>query len=131
MDAARLKSIPLFAALDDKQRKVLAAWMDEVDVPAGKRLMGEGTFAYEFAILESGTASVVAGDRKLRDLGPGDFFGEIGLLATERRTASVETTSPARAIVMTGANFRAMVRELPQVAERIQRAIEERIGRTA
>ncbi|TMC50975.1 MAG: cyclic nucleotide-binding domain-containing protein [Chloroflexi bacterium] len=131
MDAARLRSIPLFAALDDKQRKVLAAWMDEVDLPAGKRLMGEGTFAYEFAILESGTASVVAGDRKLRDLGPGDFFGEIGLLASERRTASVETTSPARAIVMTGANFRAMVRELPQVAERVQRAIEERIGRTA
>jgi CRP-like cAMP-binding protein len=131
MDGARLKSIPLFAALSDAQRKELAAWMDEVDLPAGKRMMGEGTLAYEFAILESGTASVVAGDRKLRDLGPGDFFGEIGLLGAERRTASVETTSPARAIVMTGGNFRAMVRELPQVAELIRRAIEERTGRTA
>jgi CRP/FNR family transcriptional regulator, cyclic AMP receptor protein len=129
MDPARLKSIPLFAALSDRERGQVARWADEVDVAEGKHLVDEGQFAYEFFVIEEGTAEVRHGEDTVASLGPGDFFGEIGLLEHVRRTASVVATSPMRAIVMFARDFRAMEAELPDVAARIRQAIEERKGR--
>jgi CRP/FNR family transcriptional regulator, cyclic AMP receptor protein len=130
MDAQQLKTIPLFNGLSKGQLEQLAEWLDEVDLPAGRKLLGEGTLAYEFVIIESGSASVTIDGHQVNDLGAGDFFGEVALLATPRRTASVETTSPMRAAVMTGANFRAMIREFPQIAEQVRVAMEERMRRS-
>jgi CRP-like cAMP-binding protein len=127
MDVTRLKNQPLFSGLSNRDLERLAGWMDEVDLPAGKELLAEGTFAYEFVIIEDGTAAVSVDGVHVNDLSAGDFFGEVALLATERRTASVETTSPMRAGVMTGPNFRAMIRELPQVAEKVRVVMEERL----
>ena len=128
MDEKRLKGVPLFESLGKRERKVLAQRADEVDVPEGKHLAREGTFAYEFFVIEAGTAEVIQDGRRIRELGAGDFFGEIGLLESERRTASVIATSPMRLIVLTGPNFRAMQREAPDVAEQVRRTIEERLA---
>jgi len=130
MDVNRLKTVPLFGGLSHSQLEQLAEWIDEVELPSGKRLLNEGAFAYEFVLIESGTATVSIEGRHVNDLGAGDFFGEIALLAAPRRTASVETTSPMRAGVITGANFRAMIREFPHIAERVNVAMEERLRRT-
>ncbi len=129
MDPARLKSIPLFAELSDAEQEQVSRWADEVDVPEGKHLVEEGQFAYEFFVIESGTAAVRHGDEVIAELGPGDFFGEIALLEHVRRTASVVATSPMRAVVMFGRDFRAMEAEMPAVAARITGAIEERKGK--
>src|SRR5439155_598384 len=94
MDAERLQSVPLFSDLTRRQLEQIAQWMDEVDLPAGKELLGRGSFAYEFVIIESGSASVSIEDRHVNDLGAGDFFGGIALLERPRRTASVQATSP-------------------------------------
>jgi CRP/FNR family cyclic AMP-dependent transcriptional regulator len=130
MDVTRLKTVPLFSGLSKPQLEELAGWFDEVDLPAGKRLVSEGAFAYEFVLIESGSATVSIEGRHVNDLGAGDFFGEIALLSTPRRTASVETTSPMRAAVITGANFRAMMREFPGIAEQVRVAMEDRLRRT-
>jgi CRP-like cAMP-binding protein len=130
MDAQRLKTVPLFSGLSKGQLEQLGEWLDEVDLPPGKRLLGEGSLAYEFVVIETGSASVTIDGHRVNDLGAGDFFGEVALLATPRRTASVETTSAMRAAVMTGVNFRAMVREFPQIAEKVRVAMEERMRRT-
>jgi CRP/FNR family cyclic AMP-dependent transcriptional regulator len=130
MDQARLKSIPLFAALSERDRARVAQWADEVDVPQGKHLVDQGDFAYEFFVIEEGTADVLKGQERLAELGPGDFFGELGLHSEDdRRTASVVATSPLRTIVMFGRDFRQMEDEMPEVASRIKRAIEERAPR--
>ncbi|HYZ11734.1 MAG TPA: cyclic nucleotide-binding domain-containing protein [Actinomycetota bacterium] len=129
MDAARLKSIPLFADLSEAEREQVARWTDEVEVAEGKHLVDEGKFAYEFFVIEDGTAAVRHGEQVIAELGPGDFFGEIALLEHVRRTASVVATSPMRAVVMFGRDFRAMENEMPKVAERVRRALEERKGR--
>jgi len=129
MDPARLKSIPLFAELTDHEREQIGRWADEVDVLEGKHLVDEGQFAYEFFVIEQGTAQVRHGDDVISELGPGDFFGEIALVEHVRRTASVVATSPMRAIVMFGRDFRAMEGEMPAVAARITRAIEDRKNR--
>jgi CRP-like cAMP-binding protein len=126
VDPSRLKSIPLFAELSDHDRGQVARWADELDVPVGKHLVDQGRFAHEFFVIEEGTADVRQGDQKLTELGPGDFFGEIALLESDRRTASVIATSPMRTIVMFGRDFRQMEAQMPSVAARIRQAIEER-----
>ena len=130
MDAQRLKTVSLFSDLSKGQLEQLAGWIDEVDLPAGVKLLDEATFAYEFVVIESGSAAVSIEGRHVNDLGPGDFFGEIALLKTPRRTASVETTSPMRAAVISGANFRAMIRDFPQVAQKVRAVMEARLGVT-
>jgi CRP-like cAMP-binding protein len=126
MDEARLRDIPLFAGLSKKQRRAVAQCADEVDVPAGTSLCREGEWPYEFFAIEEGTATVRRGDQYLNDLGPGDFFGESGLLEDAPRNATVIADSPIRAIVMTGPAFRQIDREMPEVSRRIRAAIDER-----
>jgi CRP/FNR family cyclic AMP-dependent transcriptional regulator len=126
MDEARLREIPLFAGLGKKERREVARQADEVDVEAGRHLVREGEFAYEFFAIEEGTVEVRRGDQLLAELGPGDFFGEMGVIENVTRNASVTATTPLTAVVLTGPAFRYLERELPAVSKQIRRAIEER-----
>jgi CRP/FNR family cyclic AMP-dependent transcriptional regulator len=126
MDESRLTAIPLFAGLSRKERRAVAQRADEVDLQEGRRIVKQGEFSYEFFAIEEGTAEVWRGDQLLAELGPGDFFGEMGLVEDLRRNASVVARSPMTVVVMTGQAFRQTARELPGVAKQIQQAIEER-----
>src|ERR1051326_5240166 len=119
MDAARLKEIPLFSQLPEKQLKTAAQLADEVEVKEGTRLVDEGRFAHEFFVIEDGTADVVHDGTTVAALGPGDFFGEIALIKTERRTASVVAKTPMKLVVIFGPNFRSMASDLPAVQAKI------------
>jgi len=128
MDQARLKSVSLFSGLTTKELARVAQSTEEVELRPGQKLARQGSFAYEFFVIESGEAEVVQDGRHIRDLAAGDFFGEIGLLQEQgRRTASVVAKSDMTAIVMTGPAFRHMARELPAVAEKIERRLRERL----
>ncbi len=131
MDAERLAGIPLFAGLSKHDLEQVARWADEVDVPEGKRLLEEGRLPHEFFVVEEGRAVVSQGGRSIAELGPGDFFGEIAVLAEERRTATVTAATPMRLVVMTDRDFREMARTFPQVAERVRGAVRERLGRAS
>src|SRR3954465_2769257 len=126
MDAAHLDSIALFEHLSKHQRQEVARQADEVDVEAGKRLVSEGRFGYEFFVIENGTAEVVRGTEHLADLGPGDFFGEMALLGDTTRNADVVASSPMTAMVMTDTAFRSLARKMPEVAEEIRAACRRR-----
>jgi CRP-like cAMP-binding protein len=126
MDASKLKDIPLFAGLSDHDRATVARWADEVDVAEGKHLVDQGRFAYEFFAILEGTADVTQDGRHLADLGPGDIFGEVGLLGDHVRSATVVSTSPMRVVVMLDRDFKSMERDLPQVAGRVRAVCQER-----
>jgi len=128
VEERRLRSAPLFAGLGKKERRALAARTDEIDVPAGEQLAREGEFAYEFFVIEKGTAEVTHGSEHLADLGPGDFFGEMGVLGHKRRGATVTATSPMEVIVMTEQALRSLNHDEPQVAQRLEEAMEERLA---
>jgi CRP-like cAMP-binding protein len=126
MDEGRLSEIPLFAGLNRKERRALAPRTDEVDLEEGRVIVREGEWAYEFFAIEAGTCEVRRGDQLLAELGPGDFFGEMGLVGDTRRNATVVAKSPLTVVVMTAQAFRQTSRELPEVAAKIRAAIEER-----
>jgi CRP-like cAMP-binding protein len=127
MDPRDVASIPLFAGLSKDDQKVVAQYADEVDVPAGTKLAQEGRFAYEFFAIREGTADVTREGAVLATLGPGDFFGEIGLLGADRRVASVAATAPMHLAVLTGSQLRAIESRMPSVAERIRATMTERL----
>ena len=127
MDAKQLQGVGIFSGLSKKELEDLARWTDEVSVDEGYELAKEGEFAHEFFVIEEGKAAVLHDGERLAELGPGEFFGEIGLLETERRTASVVAETPMRLIVMFQTQFRQMEREMPAVADRIRSAIRARL----
>jgi CRP-like cAMP-binding protein len=126
MDESRLATVPLFAGLSRKERRAVAQRTDEVDLEQGHKMVREGEFSYEFFAIEEGTAEVRRGEQYLAELGPGDFFGEMGLVGDVTRNASVIATSPVRVIVMTAQAFRQTKRELPEVCARIEKEIAQR-----
>ena len=127
MDARDVAAISLFAGLSKQDQQVVAQYADEVDVPAGTKLAQEGRLAYEFFAIRDGSAEVTREGAPIAQLGPGDFFGEIGLLGGERRVASVTATSPMRLVVLTGAQLRAIESRMAPVGERIRAAMTERL----
>ncbi len=70
--------------------------MEPVTVEAGETLCLQGEFAYQFFVIEEGTAEVTTDGRRVAELSAGDCFGEIGLLVTGRRVASVVARTPMR-----------------------------------
>ena len=126
MDQAALRGIELFSSLSRKQRRLLAMRGDEIDVPAGKVLCGQGKTAHEFFVIEAGAARVVSDGQYLDELGPGDFFGEMGLLEGSRRSADVIAETPLRLIVLSGPVLKELERKCPALARRISGAIEQR-----
>jgi CRP-like cAMP-binding protein len=126
MDVKHLDGIALFERLSKDQRAEVAKQADEIDVEAGKRLVSEGRFGYEFFVISNGKAEVVRGAEHIADLGPGDFFGEMALLGDTVRNADVVTSTPMTAMVMTDSAFRSLARRMPDVAEEIRAACRRR-----
>ena len=127
MDVAKLDGLQLFDGLSMQQLEMIAQYAVEVDVPEGKELVRAAALAWDFYVIEEGSAEVRYGQTKLGILGAGDFFGEIGVMASDRRrTASVVATSPMKAIRLTTHQLRMIAQESPEVAERLRAAIAVR-----
>ena len=126
MDATRLKSIPLFEEVGDEELRQIAPFAQEVTVEEGKVLVREGDFSYEFMAIEEGQAEVTRAGEHVADLGPGDFFGEMGLLEKTLRNATVTAKTSMRLITLTGWDLRRVERTAPQAIERVRAVLEER-----
>ena len=126
MDEAKLRDMPLFAKLSRQQRKHLALCADEVDVQPGKLVCRKGESANELYVIEQGTAKVVRDEQYLDELGPGDFFGEMGLADDAPRNANVVATTPLTLMILSAPALKQLEREQPQLAARISRTIEQR-----
>jgi CRP/FNR family transcriptional regulator, cyclic AMP receptor protein len=126
LDASQLKSIPLFADVPDEELGQIATFAQEVMVNEGRELVREGDFSYEFMAIEEGEAEVSRDGKHLADLGPGDFFGETGLLEKTLRNATVTAKTPMRLVTLTGWDLKRMERHLPEAIERVRATLEER-----
>jgi CRP/FNR family transcriptional regulator, cyclic AMP receptor protein len=126
LDPSQLKSIPLFADVPDEELGQIATFAQEVMVNEGRELVREGDFSYEFMAIEEGEAEVSREGKHLADLGPGDFFGETGLLEKTLRNATVTAKTPMRLVTLTGWDLKRMERHIPEAIERVRATLEER-----
>src|SRR2546425_12634296 len=88
-----IKRVPIFADLDDRELKEIAASMKERTFDAGDTVTQEGKGGVGFFELDEGRAKESVGGKDVRTVGPGDYFGEVGLMADVDRTATITAES--------------------------------------
>ena len=125
-----IKGVPLFSAASKQELAEIASIADEIDLPEGKVLIKEGDSGREFFVLIEGSAEVQRGGKKVAGIGGGDFFGEIALISKSPRNATITTTSPVRALVITDRAFRTLLDHSPQIAVGVLTALAERLAPT-
>ena len=117
----RLRSLPLFADLDDEQLERLASCTSEFEAPAGQALIERGRPGSGLFVLENGEALVEAPEG-MRELGPGDVFGERSLLGEDgERTARVRARTAVRCLAIARTELERLIAERPSLGERLRR----------
>jgi CRP/FNR family transcriptional regulator, cyclic AMP receptor protein len=123
-----LKRAPLFEELSKKELTTLASVTDDLALEPGTVLCREGRIGTEFFVIVDGDAEVTQGGTKIATLSGGDFVGEIALLTTTKRTATVTATTPLRCFVLTQSAFRLVLAESPSVQVKVLRSLAERVA---
>lgn len=126
MDTTQLKRIPLFSDASDEELKKVAAFAEAKEVDQDRELVKEGGFSRALMAIEEGTAEVTRDGEHLADLGPGDVFGEAGMLDDSQRSATVTATSRVKLISMGHFEVQRLKKDAPGVYARIEQLVEER-----
>jgi CRP/FNR family cyclic AMP-dependent transcriptional regulator len=128
VDVSLLKTIPLFAEVPDDKLRKIAPFAETDEFVEGQIVVKEGGYSNHFFAIEDGTAKVERGGEHLADLGPGDVFGEQGLLEKQERSATVTAMSRLRVIKIEHWELSRMRKTMPEVVEELQRKVAERQG---
>jgi CRP-like cAMP-binding protein len=123
----QLAKVPLFAGLSRKDLQLLARESDQVTVEAGRVLTREGESGHEFFLILDGRCSVRRGNRKIATLGPGQWFGELAVLAKGPRTATVLAEEPTTLLVLGQRELLGILDEVPAVSVKMLRTLAERV----
>ena len=126
MDVSSLKNTPLFADVEDEKLTKVATFATLESAAEGKTIIREGGYSNDFYVIEDGSVKVEREGEHIADLGPGDFFGEQGLLEKQARGASVIATSPVRLIKIEHWELARMRQAMPEVVEQLRKKVEER-----
>jgi CRP/FNR family cyclic AMP-dependent transcriptional regulator len=126
MDPHGLKAIELFAPLSDEDLTLVGTYVSEVSVSPGKHLVDEGDYAYDFFMIQEGTAEVIRGGEVVNELNAGDFFGEVGLLEKQKRNASVVAKTPMRLVTLSHWDLARLRKRFPEAFVRLREATEAR-----
>jgi CRP-like cAMP-binding protein len=121
-----LDGVPLFQHLPDDVRQKFATWVSEVSVLEGKQLAEEGEYAYELFIIKDGTAEVIQDGKTVAELGPGEFFGEMGVLERAQRNATVVAKTPMTLLTLTTWDVKRLESKSPEAMRELESVIEQR-----
>ena len=130
VDASRIARFPNLADLPAEELDEVAAAMKEVEVEAGATIVTVDDYGTAIYFIEEGTAEVLDdGGETTQGLGPGDTFGEIGLLLTGQRTATVVARTPMRLLSLSGQYFERIRARVPEFEGSLRRLGIERADR--
>ena len=129
MDTNRIAAFPAFANLPAEELNEFASAMSEVEVEASATVIRADDFGTAVYLIEAGNADVLndAGEA-IKALGPGDAFGEIGLLLTGQRTTTVAARTPMRLLSLSGQDFDRIRPHVPEVERALRRLALDRAG---
>ena len=129
--AEALRGAPLFEGLSKKELIELARVTDDLQVAAGTVLCKEDTLGREFFVLVEGTVDVTRGGKPIATRQAGDFVGEIALLTSARRTATVRAATPLRCLILMRGEFRRVLDENRSIERKVMDALAERLAEYA
>jgi CRP-like cAMP-binding protein len=126
LDATQLKRIPLFSDAPEEELRKVGTFAQSKEVPEGEVVVEEGGYSRELLAIEDGTAEVTRDGEHIADLGPGDIFGEAGMLDDEMRAATVTATSRLKLISLGHFEVQRLKKDAPDVYARIEDLIQQR-----
>jgi CRP-like cAMP-binding protein len=122
-----LKRVPLFSRMGRHELERLGQLTDEIEVGLDQHVTEQGEAGNEFFVVLDGRLMVLDGNKPISTLGPGDFFGEIALIESVPRTATVRAEGIARLMVVGHREFHALMDEFPEVRRAVMDALAERV----
>jgi CRP-like cAMP-binding protein len=126
-----LRLVPLFRGLTDRSFEAIANLASEADYGPGDVLVRQGTPGHEFIIIVTGRAVVDHDGMRVRELGPGDFLGEISLVDGSPRTATVTALEGIHALSVQRDGFLDLIDRVPVFRLEVLNALTQRIRATA
>ena len=135
MTIEALRSVPLFASLDDEAAKDLRNLLSDKIVPRNTRLFKQGDKGNAMYLIESGRVRISIRDDDgqevtLAELAQGDFFGEMSIIDGRQRSADAQVIEDARLAILSRDAFLSFVRTNPDVALEMLSALTDRLRRT-
>jgi len=128
MDVGQLRRIQLFSDVDEDELDKLLASAESVEFSERAEIIREGDFSRALLAIEEGTAEVTRGGEHIATLGPGDVFGEAGLLDDTLRNATVTATSRLKLIIMDQLEVQGLRESAPEIYARIEELAKVRRG---
>lgn len=124
-----LTAVPLFAQCSKKDLAAIAKLAQEVSLPQGHTVINEhAKVAYSFFVLVEGNAEVRQQNRLVGRLAAGDFFGEMALIMSRPRMATVTLVAPSRLLTISAHNFQPMLMRSPAIQAKVLQALADRLA---
>jgi CRP/FNR family cyclic AMP-dependent transcriptional regulator len=123
----RLSQVQLFSALSKRDLSRIALLAEEIEVPAGRVLIRQGDPGREAFVISEGRAKATIRGKGTAKLGPGECFGEMALLHSAPRSATVTAESDMRLLVLGSREFSTLIEDVPSVGRRVMAALAERV----
>src|SRR5690348_9502546 len=132
VSTAVLKAVPLFVSFPEDQLRALTTLVSRRSAPRGTTIMAGGDATDSLYIVLSGRLKVMMSDSDGKEviltiLGPGEFFGEMGLIDDEPRSASVVSIEPCELLSITKRDFKRCLAENFEMAMAVMRGLVKRL----
>ncbi len=125
---AHFRKLPIFASCNEEELAEIDRLADEVNVEAGRTVLRQGDLGQEFALIVSGEADIVKDDIVVARIGPGAYFGEIALLDSITRTASVVAATDLVLEVIDRRGFNTLLDDLPTLSRAMLKGMAQRMA---
>jgi len=122
-----LRKVPIFSKLSAKELEHIARSVKERVYESGTVIIKEGDPGLGFFLITEGRVDVSHRDHRIRDMGPGEFFGEMALLEEAPRSATVTAKERTRCLQLVRWDFRALLKENPDLAVRMLEVVVQRL----
>ena len=123
----KLRSVPLFSGLKDKQLKSILAGAKQRAYEEGQTIVGEGEMGVGFYLVLDGGVEVKRKGKVLAKLGSGNFFGEMSLLDSNPRSSDVVAIKPTTCLVLSSWEFQARVKSNNEIAVNLLKTLVHRL----
>jgi CRP-like cAMP-binding protein len=122
-----LGKVPLFQSCTDEEIRAIAEIAQESDFEAGQLIITQGTPGQAFYMILSGRVEIIRDGRSLGAYGPGDFFGEMSLLDSAPRSATIRALDPTRCLMLSSWDFKSLIEKNPSIAVKLLEVLSRRL----
>ncbi|MCB1270847.1 MAG: cyclic nucleotide-binding domain-containing protein [Microthrixaceae bacterium] len=126
--SAHFRNLPIFQGCSEDQLREIDRVADEVHIQAGRTVLRQGDLGQEFAVIIDGEADVVKDGEVVARLGPGAYFGEVALLDSITRTASVVAATDLTLEVIDRRGFNTLLDDLPSLSRAMLKGLAHRMS---